>query len=250
MTTAPVATAPFGTISNDISGPAVTRCQLGGTGVARWKQLVNGMHLEGRWNCVEYVTLLPGASIGEHLHARTEEIYYIVTGRAVMHINGERLEVGEGDLITTPIGARHTIANAGTGEMSFYVTEVFPGEGAAAAPQHLRVRVALRAVTGFRGTGTSLSVNSVDLAPHFTGDWHSFHEVVIPPGGSLGPYRIPDRVEVLFVLDGEVSVTVQEEVLTGGTGFCIAVPHGSERTVVNRSADRPLRLISTEVFAR
>jgi mannose-6-phosphate isomerase-like protein (cupin superfamily) len=110
---------------------------------------LNGMHLTGRWNRVEYVVLPPGSSCGEHVHRATEEIYYILAGAAVMHIDGERVDVQAGDLITETIGAAHTIANHGDHDMEMYVIEVFPGGGEAHAPQRLPLGRELTRAAGF-----------------------------------------------------------------------------------------------------
>src|SRR5580704_14228415 len=116
----------FGPIVNDVSGLAETRRQVGGEDVCRWKMLMNGMHLEGQWNSVEYVLIEPGASVGEHVHARTEEIYYIVSGQAVVTVDGAEIMTGAGDLITAPIGTTHSIANRGPEDVRFFVVEAFP----------------------------------------------------------------------------------------------------------------------------
>ncbi len=54
-------------------------------------------------------TLPPGAKTEEHSHSRTEEIYYILRGRGLLTLEGERREVGPGDGILIPPGTRHTI---------------------------------------------------------------------------------------------------------------------------------------------
>src|ERR1700759_1022187 len=90
----------FGPISNDTTGRAITHRQVGGTGVGHWKMLMNGMDLEGEWNRVEDVVIEPGASVGEHVHMRTEQIYYIVSGRAVVTMDGEEIDARPGDLVT------------------------------------------------------------------------------------------------------------------------------------------------------
>ncbi len=49
-----------------------------------------------------------------HYHPQTEEIYYILEGSGRMTIDGETREVGVGDAIAIPPGARHTLLNTGT----------------------------------------------------------------------------------------------------------------------------------------
>ncbi|MEU9078783.1 cupin domain-containing protein [Kitasatospora sp. NPDC004745] len=231
---------PFGPITNDVSGPAVTRAQVGGEGVCRWKMLMNGMHLEGEWNCVEYVVIEPGGSVGEHVHLRTEEIYYIVSGRAVVTMDGVEIEVAAGDLVTTPIGSAHSIANRGTEDMHFFVTEVFPGEGPAAAPGRIHVPDLLAPA----GTGLAAEV---DLTPYFTGDWHRFRLLEVPASGRLEE-RVPaGRSIVLHVLEGSAVISVDGVPTVGSAGLSVAVPPGYAVTVANTGVSDRLRLISTEV---
>ncbi|MET9232358.1 cupin domain-containing protein [Lentzea sp. NPDC003310] len=234
---------PFGPIVNDVSGPATTHKQVGGEGVCRWKMLMNGMHLEGEWNCVEYVVIEPGASVGEHVHMRTEEIYYIVSGRAVVTMNDVKLDAQPGDLITTPIGAAHSIANEGTEDMHFFVIEVFPGEGPAAEPAQVHVPDLLGAVDGLRRA-------DVDLAPHFTGDWRRFSLVELPGGGSLAETTSAESTEVLHVLTGSAEFVVDGRTYTGQAGLSVAVPPQIPWSVVNTDGTAPLSLISTQVDVR
>jgi mannose-6-phosphate isomerase-like protein (cupin superfamily) len=230
----------FGPIVNDIAGTGATHELIGGQGSCRWKQLINGMHLTGPWNCVEYVVLPPGCSCGEHVHRATEEIYYILSGSAVMHIDGRRVEVEAGDVITETIGAAHTIANHSGRDMEMYVIEVFPGEGEAAPPRRLPLgRTA--------GSPDDPRRRTVDLAPLFTGPWGRFSVLELPPGGALDTYSLDDRDEVLFVNRGKARVHIDGRVVDGERGLCAGIPPGTPRIVENRSATQPLELLSAEV---
>ena len=64
-------------------------------------------------------TLPPGAETEEHSHPRTEEIYYVLHGRGLMTLEGKGGEVGPGDGILIPPGARHTIRNIGREPLVF-----------------------------------------------------------------------------------------------------------------------------------
>jgi mannose-6-phosphate isomerase-like protein (cupin superfamily) len=54
-------------------------------------------------------TLEPGQATQRHYHAHTEEIYFVLAGEGEMEVDGERREVGSGDAILIPPGARHQI---------------------------------------------------------------------------------------------------------------------------------------------
>ena len=51
----------------------------------------------------------PGQQTQRHHHARTEEIYVFVEGGGEMELEGDRADVGVGDAVLIPAGARHQI---------------------------------------------------------------------------------------------------------------------------------------------
>jgi mannose-6-phosphate isomerase-like protein (cupin superfamily) len=63
--------------------------------------------------------LPPGASTTPHHHERTEEIYYILEGQALMRIGNETGIVGPGDAIAIPPGHVHQITNSGEVTLKF-----------------------------------------------------------------------------------------------------------------------------------
>jgi mannose-6-phosphate isomerase-like protein (cupin superfamily) len=60
-----------------------------------------------------------GAQTTAHLHPKTEEIYYILSGNGTMRIGDETRQVGPGDAIAIPPGAEHQITNTGTPVLKF-----------------------------------------------------------------------------------------------------------------------------------
>lgn len=232
---------PFGPIINNTTGMATTCRQIGGRGLCRWKMLMNGMHLEGQWNCVEYVVIEPGGSVGEHVHVRTEEIYYIVSGQAVVTMDGIEFICIAGDLITTPIGSAHSIENRTTDEMHFFVVEVFPGDGSAAPP----ARIHVPGLSKVQGDGNSIDV---DLTAHFTGDWLRFRLLELKTD-AYDEATSASSAEVLYVLEGSAIITVQDERYAGVAGLSVAVPPGLSRRIDNLDSAHPLKIIITEVAA-
>jgi len=53
----------------------------------------------------------PNATIGEHTHADDEEVYYVLEGRGTIILDGERFDIGPGDLAVTPAGHSHGLIN-------------------------------------------------------------------------------------------------------------------------------------------
>jgi mannose-6-phosphate isomerase-like protein (cupin superfamily) len=66
--------------------------------------------------------LAPGQATTPHHHKVTEEIYYILSGTALMTLAGESRPVGPGDAIAIPPGLVHTIKNTGGEELVFLCT--------------------------------------------------------------------------------------------------------------------------------
>ena len=63
--------------------------------------------------------LAPGAATERHLHALSEEIYFVLEGEGVIEIDGEETTLRAGDGVVIPPGAAHTIATTGELELCF-----------------------------------------------------------------------------------------------------------------------------------
>ncbi|MGQ0774304.1 MAG: cupin domain-containing protein [Pseudonocardiales bacterium] len=117
--------------------PSLVYGMHGGEKLAQWKCLVRRNNLFGAWEAVEWAWLPPGGASGEHLHTRTEQLDFVLSGSGVMTIGGQEHPVTAGDVILTGLGTRHGIRNAGAGELVWLVTEVpgpvparaLPGQG-------------------------------------------------------------------------------------------------------------------------
>ena len=64
-------------------------------------------------------TLAPGAGTRHHYHARTEEIYVVLSGSGRMEVDGEERSVGPGDAILIPPRAWHEIRADADAELRF-----------------------------------------------------------------------------------------------------------------------------------
>lgn len=54
-------------------------------------------------------SMAPGQSTDRHYHQLSEEFYFILEGTGRMEIDGETQDVGPGDAVLIPPGARHQI---------------------------------------------------------------------------------------------------------------------------------------------
>ena len=60
--------------------------------------------------------LKPGSAIGYHMQ-KEDEIYYVLSGRGEMTMDGKRFEVGPGDAILTRPGASHGLKQIGSEDL-------------------------------------------------------------------------------------------------------------------------------------
>jgi mannose-6-phosphate isomerase-like protein (cupin superfamily) len=60
--------------------------------------------------------LKPGAAIGYH-EQHEDEIYYVLSGRGVMTVDGKAFEVGPGDAVLTRPGSSHGLKQAGRDDL-------------------------------------------------------------------------------------------------------------------------------------
>lgn len=108
----------------DLNEPSMVYGVHGTEGISQWKCFARRNDLFGSWEAIEWAGLPPGGVSGEHVHSRTEELYFIVSGTGMMIIDGQAYSVGSGDLILTGLGTRHGLRNVGPHELSWLVIEV------------------------------------------------------------------------------------------------------------------------------
>ena len=64
--------------------------------------------------------LIPGASVGKHIHDTSSEIIYILEGHGVSHVDDEETKVGPGFCQYCPKGHSHELINTGTKDLVFF----------------------------------------------------------------------------------------------------------------------------------
>ena len=78
--------------------------------------------------------LHPGAAIGLH-RQEADEIYYVLSGRGELTLNGVRREVGPGTAILTRPGSAHALKQVGSEDLVILVSYLAaPNAGTGAAP--------------------------------------------------------------------------------------------------------------------
>ena len=82
---------------------------------------------------VDYAVLPPGASIGRHRHGRDEELYLVLEGSGMLHLDGRDVRVGPGSVIVNRAGGVHGLRNDTEAPLRLFVIEVGLAASGAAA---------------------------------------------------------------------------------------------------------------------
>jgi mannose-6-phosphate isomerase-like protein (cupin superfamily) len=84
---------------------------LDGSRIREWAGKVA---MPARNQSLAEATIPIGGATTEHYHRTTEELYLVSAGSGRLVIDGEEREIGEGDCVLIPPGARHKLFNVGS----------------------------------------------------------------------------------------------------------------------------------------
>ena len=68
---------------------------------------------------IVHVVLKPGMTSLPHLLKESSEVYFILEGQGVMHIDDESADVAQGQAVYIPPGSKQYIQNMGTDDLKF-----------------------------------------------------------------------------------------------------------------------------------
>jgi mannose-6-phosphate isomerase-like protein (cupin superfamily) len=108
----------------------------GGAGAMGWKRLGTGNMMSSAVDSFEIAELPPGSRAGKHVHSRTEELFYVLSGRAMIGLGDKQVEVGAGDAILTGFHGIQSVDAIGEEPYRMLVIEALPPEIVAGLPVH------------------------------------------------------------------------------------------------------------------
>lgn len=85
----------------------------GGAGEVALSHLLTGEELAPRGQMYSILTLLPGASIGTHVHEGDRECLFVLSGEGCYDHNGTWETLSPGDVALTRAGESHEVRNGG-----------------------------------------------------------------------------------------------------------------------------------------
>lgn len=95
-----------------------------GVGVLDFTELFNEDDFKTRLRFFHHTVLPPHTSIGIHQHGDDEEIYVVLSGKGIMHLDGVDYPVEPGSVIVnSPFGV-HGVRNEGPEHLEMLVFEV------------------------------------------------------------------------------------------------------------------------------
>jgi mannose-6-phosphate isomerase-like protein (cupin superfamily) len=203
----------------------------GAAGVSYWKCFARGNALASALEAWEYAALGPHGVNGEHHHTRTDEVYFIIAGEGTMTLDGAPVDVAPGDVILTPLGARHGLRNRAATLLEWLTIEMTaPVTQAILAGTHQHNGAAMNTILD-AGHPPAKVVNLNDgkrLIPHDTlsASWRALQIVRLAPGDEQA-LEAGQLEHAVYVLSGKGSAHADGEEIALEPRTALTLPRGS-----------------------
>ncbi|QGV82134.1 cupin domain-containing protein [Streptomyces ficellus] len=201
----------------DVHTPADVHGVHAAKGHSRWTCLARRTGLYGGWEAVEWAWLPPGGVSGEHLHSRTEELYFLLSGRGEITLDGRPHAVRAGDTVLTGLGTRHGLRNTGRRPLAWLVVELT----ATPAPKEQPVNGHRSTVVrDLRGHGP------LDASTVLTGPLRTVRLTQLPPGGGTA-IDAHGEEHTVFVTGGTGTARATGSHVSVARGTSLTLPLGT-----------------------
>jgi len=71
----------------------------------------------------------PGTAESRHFHHRAQQFFYVLSGEALMEVDGQRVVLTAGQSIAIPVGIPHQMRNDSQADVHFLVVSQPPSHG-------------------------------------------------------------------------------------------------------------------------
>jgi len=206
----------------------------GGVGRAEYAVHARRCQFVGPWEAFEWSRLPAGAVCGEHLHTRTEELYFILSGSGDMVLNGAPHAVSAGDVVVTGVGASHALRNThSSADLTWLVIELL---SPATANVFQGIECADTRCTGTEGIGgigvtevISLREPGVISSLPLSGPIEQLSRQRLVADDAI-TLRTTDHEYVVYVLAGAGTVQFGSATKVVDTDTAICLPLGEDAT--------------------
>jgi mannose-6-phosphate isomerase-like protein (cupin superfamily) len=204
-------------------------------------------------------TLPAKASIGQHFHTTTEEMFMILDGDAEFTVDGRTAVVKGPAAVPVRLGSSHAVYNPSNRPMLWLDVAVSAVKGISSAfdlndtrvgvpldkiPQFMNSRfdkTLLREVEGLNGGKGKVRYRRLFDPSVFATPWAYVDHVEIPNGATAGPNTLQDLTEIYYVFSGEGTVRVGGETAPLRRGQAIAIRLGEEKSFTGGA--QPLEMV-------
>lgn len=197
--------------------------------------------MQGPWETFETLRLSPGAQVGLHTHATSEEIAFLASGEGMFRHGSDSFEVVPGDLIAVHPAVEHGVTNTGTEDLVVVVVRLSqtdttqPAQNRATEPTTaVRVNLLLGGHAGIR--------------ENLSDRWRSV-EVVRLRSGASKTYEAHDSEYGIFGISGSTQVLDSDEnTWILGAGNAVAIPQDGFATIKTTTSPFTFFVVSTSVL--
>ncbi|ASA57754.1 cupin domain-containing protein [Vibrio gazogenes] len=96
----------------------------------QWGEQCDGWHLvKSQSLSVIQERVPPGCSEVRHLHNKSEQFFFVLSGCATLEVNGETFELLQNQGFHVPSNTPHQLSNRGHTDLHFVVTSTPPSHG-------------------------------------------------------------------------------------------------------------------------
>jgi len=201
-----------------------------------------------------------GSALHPHAHP-THEYFYVLSGHGLMSVDGERREIGPGELVSVPPGAVHSLApvteHAPVHCLAFAVGVAgapavdYAGDGAGGAPasrpaqlagRRYRARRDVAPTPEHQGSATvwwlvapgELAEQTAGGHLELTNEWE------VAGGGAVHTHAHP-TVEFYYGLTGRGIMTIEGEDHEVGPGDLVLIPPDAAHSICPVNDNAPIR---------
>jgi mannose-6-phosphate isomerase-like protein (cupin superfamily) len=219
----------------------------GGAGSVQYMELTPRKKFVSQFLFVHRGILNPMSGLGEHVHRRMEEMYYVMDGStAEFTVNGVTSELAGPCMVLCPMGSSHGILNRSDKPVQFMNLGVALADRRYDAVDLAKENDLLdktlvspppfkwsvldkrlcmnHPVENFMGGEGTVYYRRVWDNDSFATNWLFVNHYIVPPGTVIGYHKHPHIEEIYYMLKGKGRMTIDgdtRDVREGDCGSCI-----------------------------